>query len=495
MSDAPDRGDPNDVAGLPRVLLAALEQTRSSACITTADLGAAGPTIVYVNPAYCRMTGRDRGDVIGSSPRVMQGPLTDRSVLDRLRADLSAGRRFAGETVNYRADGTPFIINWSIDPVRDDRGDVTHYVATQDDVTERVRTARLLAAEAALDDALTAALTSSLERDQALERIANSIREGATGIATFGEVVVQIDDLETELTVNVGRSSAAGRSEAFEFAQPASMTRIVIEVSGMDPDEAVFLDTAGLTRFSNRAASVTAALAEYGRQRDTALRLQRTLLPPADLVAPGWELVTRYVPGTFGLDVGGDWYDVTVDGERMLCSVGDVSGRGVEAAALMGRLRSVARLEFERGADVVELFRLLDRLCEQDSQMATMLVVEIDRAGGPTLLWSAGHLPPILLTDEPAVAGDLAVAPPLGHLRGNAVGSTTVDLPIDGGFLLFTDGLVERRGEDLTTSMERLAEGIDPSTTLTEIVDGLIAAAADRRSADDIAVLALRPPQ
>ncbi len=144
-----------DVVGLSRVLLAALEGTRSATCITTAELDPPGPEIVYVNPAYCAMTGRDRHSVIGSTPRAMQGPLTDRTTLDRLRSDLEAGRRFSGETVNYRADGEPFIINWSIDPVVDGDGVVTHYVATQEDVTARVRAAQLLDAEKQLELALT----------------------------------------------------------------------------------------------------------------------------------------------------------------------------------------------------------------------------------------------------------------------------------------------------------------------------------------------------
>ncbi|MEC7143998.1 MAG: PAS domain-containing protein, partial [Actinomycetota bacterium] len=142
-----------DGHALPRVLIAALEETSSPVCITTADLDEPGPTIVYVNPAYSQMTRRDRADVIGRSPRIMQGPLTDRAVLDRLRDDLSAGRPFSGETINYRADGEPFHIAWSIDPVLDDHGVATHYVATQRDVTAEVVAERVRLAEEGLDTA------------------------------------------------------------------------------------------------------------------------------------------------------------------------------------------------------------------------------------------------------------------------------------------------------------------------------------------------------
>ena len=103
------------------LLGAAIEHTRSAVCITTAQLDRPGPHIVYVNPAYCEMTGTTPDEVIGQTPRIMQGPLTSRPVLDRLRADLEAGRPFIGEAVNYRKDGTPFLISWRIDPVLEPR--------------------------------------------------------------------------------------------------------------------------------------------------------------------------------------------------------------------------------------------------------------------------------------------------------------------------------------------------------------------------------------
>jgi PAS domain S-box-containing protein len=106
--------------------------------ITTADLDAPGPQIVYVNPAFCRMTGYGPDELLGRSPRILQGARTDRGVLDETRARLGAGQSSQGQTWNYRKDGAAFLMRWRIDPIRDDVGATTHFVAFQQDVTETV---------------------------------------------------------------------------------------------------------------------------------------------------------------------------------------------------------------------------------------------------------------------------------------------------------------------------------------------------------------------
>lgn len=126
------------------LLASATHVALNAVCITDADIDDPGPRIVYVNPAFERMTGYTADEVLGRNPRFLQGPASDRRVLDRLRADLEAGRPFQGETINYRKDGTPFTMAWRIAAVRDEHGVPTHYVAAQDDLT------RLRSAEAKL---------------------------------------------------------------------------------------------------------------------------------------------------------------------------------------------------------------------------------------------------------------------------------------------------------------------------------------------------------
>jgi two-component system sensor kinase FixL len=122
-----------------RLVQTAIEQVGDSVVITDAQIDLPGPRILYVNPAFERMTGYDEAEVIGRTPRLLQGPGTDRAVLDRVRASLEAGESFHGQTVNYRKDRKPFHVEWHIAPIRNDRGQVTHWVSIQRDVTERRR--------------------------------------------------------------------------------------------------------------------------------------------------------------------------------------------------------------------------------------------------------------------------------------------------------------------------------------------------------------------
>jgi PAS domain S-box-containing protein len=90
-----------------------------------------GYPIVFVNQSFTDMTGYERGELIGQSPTILQGPKTDRDVLNRLRRDISEGKIFHGQAVNYRKDGSEFIMEWKIAPVRDENGEISHYLAIQ----------------------------------------------------------------------------------------------------------------------------------------------------------------------------------------------------------------------------------------------------------------------------------------------------------------------------------------------------------------------------
>lgn len=118
-------------------LAAAVQQTNTAVMITTAELDTPGPQIVYVNPAFTGMTGYTAAELLGRTPRLLQGPGTDRTELNRLRRALEQGRPFDGEVINYRKDGTAFMLEWHVTPVRNARGVVTHFVSTQNDLTAR----------------------------------------------------------------------------------------------------------------------------------------------------------------------------------------------------------------------------------------------------------------------------------------------------------------------------------------------------------------------
>jgi len=122
-----------------RLLSSAVQQSKESIVITDADLDLPGPRILFINPAFTEMTGYTEADTLGQSPRLLQGPKTDRLEMRRLKNNLKRGEVFKGGTVNYRKDGSEFDMEWQITPIRDGCGKVTHHVAIQRDVSERKR--------------------------------------------------------------------------------------------------------------------------------------------------------------------------------------------------------------------------------------------------------------------------------------------------------------------------------------------------------------------
>ena len=118
-----------------RLLALALANSNDAVLITDAQLAAPGPHIVYANPAFTAMTGYATHEVLGRSPRILQGLDTSPTVLQTLRDCLRSGTNFVGEAINYRKDGSPYSVAWSISPLHDDNGKISHFVAIQRDVT------------------------------------------------------------------------------------------------------------------------------------------------------------------------------------------------------------------------------------------------------------------------------------------------------------------------------------------------------------------------
>lgn len=122
-----------------RLLEAAIRGIHEGVVVTDARLDPPGPTIVFVNDYLCRLTGYAPGELIGKTPRLFQGPKTDRQLLDSLKRALRSGQPFTGETVNYRKDRSEYLAEWHISPVRDRDGSISNFISTQRDLTERRR--------------------------------------------------------------------------------------------------------------------------------------------------------------------------------------------------------------------------------------------------------------------------------------------------------------------------------------------------------------------
>ena len=119
------------------LLETAVDQAKEAVLITSAQLDQPGPEILFVNPAFCEMTGYSQAEILHQTPRILQGPNSDRALLKRLREALERGEPFSGETVNYRKDGSEYYVEWDITPIRADGGEIRHFLSIQRNVTAR----------------------------------------------------------------------------------------------------------------------------------------------------------------------------------------------------------------------------------------------------------------------------------------------------------------------------------------------------------------------
>jgi anti-sigma regulatory factor (Ser/Thr protein kinase) len=225
-----------------------------------------------------------------------------------------------------------------------------------------------------------------------------------------------------------------------------------------------------------------------------ALRLQRSLLPEALPDVPGMLLAGHYRAGSEGLEVGGDWYDAVRrrDGVVLLC-VGDVIGRGVVAAMLMGRLRDAFRAHAYESSSPAEIVRRMRRHVMDEDVMITLACIALDPYSGTISYSTAGHPPPLLLDDAGTVIRlEGASAPPLGVADIASIREESREIDGAATVVLYTDGLVERRGQSIDHGIDVLGEVVadDP----LKPIDRTIAQVADRLGAgtDDVAFLVVR---
>jgi serine phosphatase RsbU (regulator of sigma subunit) len=236
------------------------------------------------------------------------------------------------------------------------------------------------------------------------------------------------------------------------------------------------------------------------RERETSLTLQRAMLPASIPTAAAVRIAARYLPANSTLSVGGDWYDVAElpDG-RVAVAVGDVVGQGLQAAAVMGQLRSALSAVTIADVGPGKALQVLDRFARQmDHATATTAVkVVLDIEAGVATYSSAGHLPPLLQHPDGRVEPlDQALGPPLAATaEPDARPEAATRLTPGATLVLYTDGLVERRDEDITDGIARLTGclqgnvGLDPD----QLVDVLIAQVRGHGCArDDTAVLVIR---
>ncbi|MFE6907419.1 ATP-binding SpoIIE family protein phosphatase [Streptomyces erythrochromogenes] len=254
-----------------------------------------------------------------------------------------------------------------------------------------------------------------------------------------------------------------------------------------------------LADVTDHAEAVERLRASERRQREAAVTLQRSLLPQELEQPDDLRIAATYQPGGTEAAVGGDWYDViTLGAGRTALVIGDVMGRGVRAAAVMGQLRTAVRAYARLDLPPHEVLQLLDGLAAEidASQIATCVYAVHDPNEGLLAYASAGHLP-ILVRDEHGTVRRAAdpTGPPLGT-GGWLHTSGTIALGPGSTAVLYTDGLVERRGEDIdegVAALERALAGAQGTPSV--ICDRLMRAlGVDADHDDDVAVMVLQQP-
>ena len=258
-------------------------------------------------------------------------------------------------------------------------------------------------------------------------------------------------------------------------------------------------------------AGILAQSLERARLYDThhhrATELQRAMLPRSLPQLPGLVSAARYLPGTEGMQIGGDWYDlIRLSAGKVGMVIGDVQGHNAEATAVMGQLRSGLRAYATDGHDpAATLARTSRLLAELDTELfATCLYLTLDLADGTVHGARAGHPAPVRISDGKAVELELPGGPPLGVDPRAAYPLAVERLGPGETLLSYTDGLVEDRAEDYDESVQRMLGGLESwsrqagpglvgaAAALDRLADQLTAGVAERNSRpDDIAVLLL----
>ena len=424
------------------------------------------------------------------------------------------GRRFPGEATvsKVEARGGVFVSGFITDLTERLRQQAEREALLREQAAraEAERMAELVGGMQALVDAALA--------QRSLDGILRDLVAQVRGVLDAGEATIYLSDDSARLTV--GASTPGGHAGGEEFASRVAESREAILaqkdsligvpllaegvvtgvlVAGAEPPREFSGEDLTLLRLAAERVGLAIAHARvYEREHRIAETLQRSLLPAGLPDLPGLEVAARYLPAASEAEVGGDWYDVIpIAGGAVGLVMGDVAGKGLAGASMVGRLRSALRAYALEGHDAGRVVERLNRLLwteAEESQMATMLYVIVDPAASTVRWVNAGHPPPLLIAQGDArfLQGDASV--PLGVLPFPTYEEVVAPMDPGQALLLYTDGLVERPGEHLDDGLRELAARAteapeDPEAMLDHLLATLVPPAG---AADDVALLILR---
>ena len=250
------------------------------------------------------------------------------------------------------------------------------------------------------------------------------------------------------------------------------------------------------TERAARERALAESRSQLAREHASVVALQAAILPRELPPVHGADLAAAYVAGADNLDVGGDWFDAFAlpDG-AVAIAIGDVAGKGIEAAQVMAQLRSAGRVAARGGQDPAGVLSAQNTLMLAGGlgPFATT-VFGVYRPATGVLAWaSAGHLPP-LVAPWAGRLRRMTIPPdlPLGAYPGAARRNTDGRLPTDACLFLYTDGLVERRDASIAIGMDLLMDALTCAPADTVCATAMATMFADRAASDDVAILAVR---
>ena len=552
----------------------------SSNGIVITDPNVSDDPIVYVNPAFERISGYTAEEVGGKNCRFLQGDDRDQPALDELRGALREERECRVVLKNYRKDGTPFWNELYVSPVQDEEGKLTNFVGIQNDITQRRRTeeerdlllvkeqlARTEAVEARRRLALLAAagpaLSASLDYEETLEGITRllvpdladwclldiveddgSVNQLAAAHAEgekenllrrlrehrqFGEE----DPGSTAKVLRTGQSvllpdlpdptfyeRALGRGEHLDIVlrlEPRSLMCVPLSARGRTIGAVTLVSSKPDRRYDEEDLLLAEDLAYrcalaadnarlYRDRSEIARVLQRSLLPPLLPEIPGVEVGAEYLSVGESSEVGGDFYDLinTVE-DGWICAIGDVRGKGVEAASVTALARYTIRavtMKDDRPSEVLTalneaMLRQLpeDRFC---TAACIRLEPEDGSVGVRMDVSRAGHPPPLLVRTDGTVEEVGCTGRVLGVFPDAELGDSSLRLMPGEALVLYTDGITEARspdggffGEDRLRRLLGSYAGCD-AVTFAGIIKDNVLDFQEGDPRDDLAVLVLR---
>ena len=447
-------------------------------------------TIVHVNETFLRWTQHDRDDVVGrrfADLLTGGGRIYHETHYAPLLALQGAVQEIALDIVRQDGSRLPALVNAAVEHDADGAPAAIHVIVF--DATQRREYERELVRVTERARLLSRVVGAQLETRDVQGRIDSLLRELVPAFAdraTF-ETADEADaaDAERELVLPL---AVPGRAFGYlRLARDAGRPAF----APSDRDFARDL--------ADRAALAIENARLYQHERDVAATLQDSLLAGPSPRDPRLEVAAWYHPADDGLHVGGDWHDAfRVAPGRFGLVVGDVVGRGLPAATAMGQLRSAIRALALAGLDPAAVLERVDAFVAEDDamRMATAIYVELDAEQGRATIASAGHPPALLLVHgaAPRFVWE-GRSPPLGVFAGPVPRvQTEVAVPPGSRVLLYTDGLVERRGEIVDAGLDRLAAAASrlAGVPLPVLVDGLTGELmAGGAVADDACLLAV----